>query len=46
LYQTLRPTDLDALATRPTDATRRFFDMVAARAPTPIRVARAQVVLP
>jgi hypothetical protein len=46
LYQTLRPTDLDALAARPTDATRRFFDMVAARAPAPIGVARAQLVLP
>ena len=46
MYQTLRPIDLDALAAQPTDATRRFFDMVAGRAPTPLRMARAEVVVP
>jgi hypothetical protein len=46
LYQTMRPTDLDALAARSTDASRRFFDMAAARAPLPVAVARAQVVVP
>ena len=46
LYQTLRPTDLDALAAAPTDASRRFFDMVAARAPQPIRIASAGTAVP
>jgi hypothetical protein len=46
LYQTLRPTDLDALAALPTDASRRMFDMVAARAPTPLIIARAQMAAP
>jgi len=46
LYQTLRPTDLDALAAGATDAGRRLFDMVAARAPLPVLVARAQAAVP
>ena len=46
LYQTLRPTDLDALAAQPTDASRRFFDLVAARAPLPLRVSAAAATVP
>lgn len=46
VYQTMRPTDLDALAASATDATRRFFDMVAARAPLPLRIARAELAVP
>jgi hypothetical protein len=46
LHQSLRPTDLEALADRASDATRRFFDMVAARAPLPIRMAGARADVP
>lgn len=46
VYQTLRPTDLEALAAQPTDTSRRFFDMVATRAPRPLALARAQATLP
>jgi hypothetical protein len=45
-YQTLRPTDLDALAAQPGPAARRLFDMVSARAPTPVTLARAHADVP
>jgi hypothetical protein len=45
-YQTLRPTDLDGLAAEATDASRRFFDMVAPRPPLPIQLRTAESAVP
>lgn len=46
MYQSVRPTDVEALAAQATDATRRLFDMVAARPPLPVAVARAEAQVP
>jgi hypothetical protein len=45
-YQSVRPTDLEALASQPTPAGRRLFDMVTARAPRPVSIASTRADVP
>jgi hypothetical protein len=42
LFQTVKPADLDALATKPTPASLKLFDMLAAKPPLPLVVASVE----
>jgi hypothetical protein len=46
LYQTARPSDLEALAAQPTPAARKLFDMATAAPPLPSLVAEATATAP
>jgi hypothetical protein len=46
LYQPVRPTEIEALAKRPSPAARRFFDMVAKKPPTAFVVASLEARVP
>lgn len=46
LYQVTRPSDLEALADKPTPAARKLFDMTTAAPPLPVVVATAEGVAP
>jgi hypothetical protein len=46
LFQTVRPTDLEALASRPTNVARKLFDLATAAPPVPVVVATAAAAAP
>lgn len=46
LFQVARPSDVEALADKPTDTARRLFDMVTAAPPLPVVVAQASTKAP
>lgn len=46
LYQVARPSDIEALAAKPTPAARRLFQFVSAAPPTPVLVSRAEARAP
>ncbi|MCA9590985.1 MAG: hypothetical protein KC657_37060 [Myxococcales bacterium] len=46
VFQTIRPSDFEALAQKPTPAARRLFDMVSRTPPTPEVIAEATATIP
>jgi hypothetical protein len=46
LFQSVRPSDLESLASKPTPATRSFFDMVSAKPPLPLIIATTETDIP
>lgn len=46
LYQVARPSEIEALAARPTPAARRLFQFVSSAPPTPVLVSRAEARAP